>query len=257
MTGLEVVGKCRFHGIELCGGESIDHLATIDVGRWGSPSDAPIGSGKETLKSLPAFAEETFMNRHSASERSFTRGLLVATASAAILLGLAGCGSSKQAYTPPITAAEGKLPDRLALQEVADKSTTDESDQGVCNLYRQIVTGSGPAGYANFDLKDPDAVKREFEFEYSLMKQVAEVDFPMKDDVQIYLAMIETQLATLTANGWNMLDPKVLGAYQSPDYTAAIGRIQIWGASECGALTPEDGLLNKLTALLFSGGQLG
>ncbi len=189
--------------------------------------------------------------------KHFTHRLLATAVGASALLALAGCGASEQAYTPPITAVEGKLPDHLALQDVASSATVDKGDQDVCTLYRQIVTGSGPAGYANFDLTDPVAVKREFEFEYSLMKQVAEIEFPMQEDVQVYVNTIATQLETLKANGWNMLDPKVLGAYQTPDYTASVGRIQIWGASECAVVTPKDGLLSKLTALLMSGGSIG
>jgi hypothetical protein len=170
---------------------------------------------------------------------------------------LTACGGSRSdsAYAPPITVQAGKLPDRLALVDLADAATVSPESRSICQLYRLLVTGSGPAGNANFDLTDPAAVRAEFEAEQTLMLQVAQIDSPIKADVQVYADTITSQIATLKANGWSMLDPKVLGAYQDPKWMAAVGRIQVWGAAECGVVNPESGLLDKLTALMLGGGK--
>jgi hypothetical protein len=168
---------------------------------------------------------------------------------------LVGCGgSSESAYVPPITAKPGQLPDRLALVEVAKDANPTSENRSICQLYNLLVSGSGPAGYANFDLTDPAAVQREFEAEASLMDQVAKLESPVKAEIGVYADTIDAQIVTLKANGWNMFDPKVLGAYQDPTWNAAVGRIQIWGAAECGVTSAESGLVQKLTAVMLSGG---
>jgi hypothetical protein len=207
---------------------------------------ANVANATKLLKFDSDPADGVCMTHHVKNERRFASRFLAAAVCSAAVLTLAGCGGgSDAAYSPPITAAAGRLPDRLALQEVADSATVETGDRTVCQLYRQIVSGTGPA--------DPTAVRREFGFEYSLLLQVAEIDFVLQQDVQVYLSTMAAQMEVLKGNGWNMLDPRVLGAYQTPEYVGAIGRIQVWGASQCGVLAPEDGLLEKLSALLGGG----
>jgi hypothetical protein len=180
--------------------------------------------------------------------------VLISLASVSSAVGLSACGTSESAYVAPITVKAGQLPDRLALVEVAEGVSPDTDNRSICQLYGLLVNGDGPAGFANFDLTDPAAVQEQFESEQTLMTQVAKLKSPIKADVQVYVDTINAQIVTLKANGWSMLDPKVLGAYQDPTWTAAVGRIQVWGAASCGILTADRGLLQKLTALMLSGG---
>jgi hypothetical protein len=193
---------------------------------------------------------------HLTTSQPFALKTMLAAACLVAPLALSACGGSgsDSAYAPPITVQAGKLPDRLALVDLAGAATVSPDSRSICQLYRLLVTGSGPAGNANFDLTDPAAVRAEFESEQTLMLQVAQIDSPIKADVRVYADTITSQIATLKANGWSMLDPKVLGAYQDPKWMASVGRIQVWGAAECGVVNAESGLLDKLTALMMGGG---
>jgi hypothetical protein len=190
---------------------------------------------------------------NTALRRSLSTFFLSA-ASISTVVGLSACGGSESAYTPPITVKAGQLPDRLALVEVAEGVSPDTDDRSICQLYGLLVNGDGPAGYANFDVLDPAQVQEQYESEQTLMTQVAELKSPIQSETRVYVDSMNKQIDVMKTNGWNMLDPRVLGAYQDPKWMAAIGRIQVWGASECGVLAPEKGLVQKLTALMLSGG---
>jgi hypothetical protein len=177
------------------------------------------------------------------------------SAIAAVLTTLTGCGGGTDgaAYTPPIEVSESNIPDQLALRDLAETSSISAENRTVCSLFRAVVNGDGPAGAANFDPMDPTAVQREFQSEYAILQQVYELDTPVKAEIQLFIDTMAKQIGILEGNGWVLLDPQVLATYQAPEYKVAVGKVSVWGASECGVVAPEQGLEAKVMAILTGG----